>query len=133
MRSLTTLIIISIALTSCSETKTNDPTESYKYWSGVNPPDDLKLLKGSYWQSAHWTKEYILYLKVKPTEKWWSEFVKQNKLLIDNGEWVKPSDSPDWFQPSKEAEVYKSTDDFYDSRFFKDKITGEFYIYVIQL
>jgi hypothetical protein len=25
---------------------------------------------------GHWTREYILYLQIKPTGKWWGEFVK---------------------------------------------------------
>jgi hypothetical protein len=133
MRPLTTIILISFFLTGCSEIKTDDPTDSYKYWAGTKPPGDIKVLNGQYWQSGHWTREYILYLKIKPTDKWWDEYVKQNQLQIDNEDWSKSSDSPDWFQLTDNIQVYKHADDFNDSRYLRDKVTGECYIYEIQL
>lgn len=126
-------IIISILLTSCSETRTDDPTESYRYWAGTKPTNDIEVLNGQYWQSAHWTREYILYLQIKTTDKWWDEFVKQNQLQIDDKDWTKPSDSPDWFQPTGNIEVYKHADHFNDSRYVRNTATGECYIYEIQL
>jgi hypothetical protein len=133
MRLLTTIILFLLLLTSCSETRTDDPIESYKYWAGTEPTDDVKVLNGQYWQSGHWTKEYILYLQIRPTDKWWDEFVKQNQLEIDNEDWINSSDSPDWFQLTNNIEIYKHADDFNDSRYFRDKVTGECYIYEIQL
>jgi len=133
MRILTGIILSSILLTSCSEERTSDPTYSYKYWTGTNPTDDIEISKGAYWQSGHWTREYILYLKLKPTNKWWVEFVKQNNLLIDNGDFVKYSDSPGWFEPNDKMKIYKRADDLSDSRYFRDNVTGECYIFEIQL
>jgi hypothetical protein len=133
MRLLTTTILFLLLLTSCSETRTEDPIDSYKYWAGTEPTDDVKVLNGQYWQSGHWTKEYILYLQIKPTDQWWDEFVKQNKLQTDNEDWIKSSDSPAWFQLTGNIEIYKHADDFNDSRYFRDKVTGECYIYEIQL
>lgn len=120
-------------MTSCSEIRTDNPTDSYEYWTGTKPTDDIKVLNGQYWQSGHWTREYILYLKIRPTDKWWNEFVKQNQLQIDNKDWSKSSDSPDWFQLTDKIEVYKHADDFNDSRYFRDSVTGECFIYEIQL
>lgn len=133
MRLLTTIVLFSLLLTSCSETRTDDPIASYKYWAGTEPTGDVEILNGQYWQSAHWTKEYILYLQIKPTDKWWDEFVKQNQLKVDNEDWVKSSDSPEWFQLTDNVEMYKHADDFNDSRYFRDKVTGQCYIYEIQL
>ena len=130
---LTTTILILVLLTSCSEIRTDDPTDSYKYWARTNPTNDIKVLKGQYWQSGHWTKEYVLYLQIKPTKQWWEEFVKQNQLQIVNENWNKPSGSPDWFQLTDKIEVYKHADDFNDSRYFRDSLTGECFIYEIQL
>ena len=78
-------------------------------------------------------KGVVLYLKLKPTNNWWDKFVKQNQLQIDKGEWIRPSDSPDWFKLTHKVEVYKHADDFNDSRYFMDKVTGECHIYEIQL
>lgn len=133
MRLLTTIISILVFLTGCSEIKTDDPINSYQYWTGTKPKGDVKVLNGQYWQSGHWTREYILYLRIKPTDNWWSEFVKQNQLQIGNEDWIKSSDTPAWFHLPDNVEIYKQTDDFNDSRYFKDKVTGECYIYEIQL
>ncbi len=133
MRLLTTIIISSVLLTSCSEVRTDDPIDSYKYWAGTKPPKDLEIIQAKYWQSAHWTKEYILYLKLKPTEEWWSKLVKQNNLIKDTGQWTIPTDSPEWFRPPDNVTLYRPENDFYQSRFFRDNQTGECYIYDIQL
>ncbi len=133
MRLLTTIIISSVLLTSCSEVRTDDPINSYKYWAGTKPPKDLEIIQAKYWQSAHWTKEYILYLKLKPTEEWWSELVKQNNLIKDTGQWTIPTDSPEWFRLPDNVTLYRPENDFYQSRFFRDNQTGECYIYDIQL
>ncbi len=133
MRLLTTIIISSVLLTSCSEVRTDDPIDSYKYWAGTKPPKDLEIIQAKYWQSAHWTKEYILYLKLKPTEEWWSELVNQNNLIKDTGQWTIPTDSPEWFRLPDNVTLYRPENDFYQSRFFRDNQTGECYIYDIQL
>jgi hypothetical protein len=134
MRRQTTLKILIVFLaTSCSEIRTDDPVKSYKHWAGVNPTGDIKLLKGKYWQSSHWTKEYILYLKFKPTDIWWAEFIKQNHLHPTTQKWNEPSDLPKWFRHRDDFEMFSPTDDIYGSRYFRDKTTGECYIYEMQL
>ncbi len=121
-------------LTSCVETNTSDPINAYKYWAGTDSPEDLRVLKGQYWQSAHWTKEYILYLELKPTDDWWDEFLKQNCKSVDTDKWTKPRDAPTWFNPSSNSIRYGGCDDFdQGSRYIRDTLTGVCYIYEIQL
>ena len=128
------LLLAIFALTSCMETNTSDAKDTYKYWAGSNAPADLELLNGQYWQSPHFTKEYIMYLKFKPTEKWWSEFLKQNYISADKDEWTMPSDAPTWFKSSENSIRYGGGDDFdQGSRYFRDTKTGICYIYEIQL
>ncbi len=131
----TLVLILSIfILSSCSEIRTSNPKETYRYWSGTNPSSDLKLIKGQYWQSSHWTKEYIMYLEIKPKEKWWKEFLKQNNISIDKGYWTMPNDAPSWFKPSEHSIRLKNESDFdQGSRYFKDTLTNVCYIYEIQL
>ena len=74
---------ILLLLTSCSETKSNDPAKIYKYWSGLSPTKNLNLTNGEYWKSSHWTNEYIMYLELKPSKKWWTNFIHQNNLKFD--------------------------------------------------
>ncbi len=123
-----------IFLTSCSEIKTTDPEQVYKYWSGLTAQTDIELLNGEYWQSAHWTREYIMFLKFRPTEKWWQKFIEQNHLQEDSDSWSKPNDAPSWFNPTDQMIMYSSGDDFdQGSRYFIDTLTKESYIYEIQL
>jgi hypothetical protein len=121
-------------LTSCSEIKTTNPQETYKYWAGTNPPANIEVFNGQYWRSAHWTLEYIMYLEFKPTEIWWNEFLKQNNIVEDKNKWITPTDAPDWFKPSDSFIRYRIESDFdQGSRYFRDKLTGICYIYEIQL
>jgi len=133
MSRLTIILGTLIFLTSCSEINTTDPEQVYKYWSGLSAPADLELIEGQYWQSAHWTKEYIMFLKFNPTKEWWVSFLDQNQLVIDN-QWVKPSNAPEWFTPPDESVMYSSGDSFdQGSRYFRDTLTNQCYIYEIQL
>jgi hypothetical protein len=128
------LILLSfLFLTGCTEIQTSDPQEAYKHWAGSAPPENVRILKGQYWQSAHWTKEYILYLKLKPTKKWWAEFVNQNQLQKAPESWTKPANAAFWFDPPENSIMYSSGAGFdQGSRYFRDTITGTCYIYEIQ-
>jgi hypothetical protein len=125
--------ILIFTLIGCSEIKTNDPKKAYKHWAGTYPSKDLNVLNGQYWESAHLTKEYIMFLKLKPTKEWWEEFLKQNDISVDKGEWTAPSDTPAWFNPAKNTIRYYGGDHFNQSRYFRDTLTGVCFIYEIQL
>lgn len=112
---------------------TTDPVEAYTCWAGANPPEDLEIINAAYWESAHWTKEYILYLKFKPTDTWWNGFIEQNQLTKDSEQWVMPADSPAWFKIPDGVTLYKRENDVFDSRYFRDEKAGECYVYEIQL
>jgi hypothetical protein len=138
MKNMKIKILISIltilTFSSCSEINTTNSTEIYKYWSGTNAHSELELLNGQYWQSSHWTREYIMYLKFKPSDKWWNEFILKNQISTDKGDWIMPSDAPTWFNPSGNSIRFVSNSDFdQGSRYFKDTLTGVCYIYEIQL
>ena len=129
-----TLLVIILTLISCSEIKTSNANETYKNWAGTNPPDDIELLNGQYWKSRHWTNEYIMYLKFKPTKKWWSEFQKQNAISVDKSSWITPKNTPSWFNPSNKSVRFSNGNTFdQGSRYFRDTTTGISYIYEIQL
>lgn len=131
---LIVLLLTIFTFTSCTEIKTSNAIDTYKYWAGTKPPADLELLNGQYWQSSHWTMEFILYLRFKSTKKWWNEFKKQNSISLDNGNWTVPDDAPTWFKSSNNFVRYRNDGDFdQGSRFFYDSLSGLCYIYVIQL
>ncbi len=134
MKPSISVFIISLLLLGCFEINSDNPVQAYKYWSGANPPKDLEVIEGQYWQSPHWTLEYIMYLKIKPSKKWWKQFVKQNRLVEDKEDWIKPSDAPSWFHPSKNTSRLKQSNSFdQGSRYFRNAETGVCYIYEIQL
>lgn len=126
-------VLTCFLLSACTEIQTSDPVEAYTHWAGARPTEDLKIVKGTYWESAHWSKEYILYLKVLPTDGWWSEFVSQNKLRKDNGQWAIPAGAPQWFKIPDDVTIYAGENDLFGSRYLRDNRTGECYIYDIQL
>ncbi|WP_417941522.1 hypothetical protein [Flavobacterium sp. RS13.1] len=130
------VIMLLFLLISCSEINTTNTTTIYKYWSGTDPVSDIELLQGQYWQSAHWTGEYVMYLKFKSTGQWWDTFLKKEHLLIDKTNWTLPADAPSWFIPPKNVIRFGNVDvDGFDqgSRYFRDPLTQVCYIYEIQL
>lgn len=127
------LAFLTLIQISCMEKRTTDPQKTYNYWAGNNPPSDLEVINGQYWESAHWTKEYIMFMKIKPTTEWWNEFIKQNQLLLNKGKWTKPSEAPVWFNPTKTTIKYNSSDIMNQSIYLRDTLTGVCFIYELQL
>ena len=123
---------ISIIL-SCSSKISEKPNEIYKLWAGEKPPDDIIVLKGKYWQSGHFTKEYEMYLKLKASNSWIKQFVTQNKLRFVANEPNYPSDAPDWFKPLSSFKVWEPSGFNQGSVIYVDYITGPMFIYEIQL
>jgi hypothetical protein len=140
--------VLLIALTcsvliSCSEIKTSDPIATYDYWMKDYIPDDVEILNGEYWESAHWSKEYVVYMKLRPSMEWWDKFrtaydLTNNRIdeigvekaeifKIDDPQWLK---KPIWFRPATNSEVFGQ---FGGSKYFWDSKNKILYIYEIQL
>ena len=108
-----------------SDERITDANEVYLHWAGTNPPVELHVEKGQYWQSGHFSNEYIMYLKLKPTSEWWQLFIKQNKLEAKNDAWYQHEDTPAWFTPSMHSLQYGTESDFdQGSRYFRDTLTN---------
>lgn len=120
-------------LSGCFEKRTENAEDAFTYWAGAEVPKEVQVLHGQYWQSAHWTREYIMFLHLKTTDLWWNEYVKKSKLVPDDAPWTKPADAPAWFEIPAGFEMYRLPDDWNDSRVFHDRKTGESFIYEIQL
>lgn len=128
------MIMILLLLTSCAEINTTNTNKAFRYWDGKNPSSDIQVLRGQYWQSGHWTTEYIVYLKFKSTNEWWNTFLKKKNLSEDENNWTLPTDAPVWFKPSNHSIRLGTSDDFdQGSRYFRDPVTQVCYIYEIQL
>jgi hypothetical protein len=145
IKNLLLLLITFFLFTSCTEADNTDKREiseayitnvndAYMRWSGTNPAVDLHVEKAQYWQSSHFSKECILYLKLKPTLEWWKAFTEQNKLQRTTESWNASLDTPDWFKPANSCIQHGPSGNFdQGSRYFRDTLTGECFIYEIQL
>lgn len=105
--------IIMIFFSGCIGFSTNNPQEAFKYWTRQGLPENhVKVLKGQYWQSGHFTLEYIVYLKLIVSEEWKQELIKLNSLEIDTISSALPtytfSDVPDWFDIPSNYIEYQS-------------------------
>jgi hypothetical protein len=125
------LFLIALLFTACSEKRTNDPVRAYTYWAGEKP-NDIKVINGQYWESAHWSKEYILYMELKATRLWRKEFIKQNNLVVTT-DYEIPDDAPSWFKLNSGFKMWKPSGFDQGSLYLEDSVTEHFFIYEIQL
>ena len=128
------ILFCSFLFSSCMEKRTINPIKSYKYWAGSNPSKNIEILNGNYWESAHFTKEYILYLEMKTSKIWIEQFIKINHLKLSKEiEIDLPADAPFWFKPKEGLKVYISSDYSQGSIYFVNAETGYILIYEIQI
>lgn len=125
------MFCLAILFIGCFSINTSNPEKAYKYWAGVESPEDIEIINGEYYQSPHFSLEYEFFLKFKPTKKWWDEFVDYNDLEIDNQneDWSAYTKSPKWFKPFNNYSVYSKNDNFDRSRYFIEPKSGICYIY----
>lgn len=115
------------------EKNSEDPQEVYRLWSYEKPPKGVNVIRGKYWQSPHFTKEYIMYLELTAPSYWRKEFIRRNNLIPDTIAVQLPSEAPAWFQPSKEYKVWIPSDFSQGSMYYEDTASGHMFIYEIQL
>lgn len=101
--------------------------ETYRYWAGEEPGEDMQVLNGEYWASAHWSKEYTLYLELRfPRAK---DFV-MSKRFERSVEHQVIHGAPDWFDPPADYEVWEGN---LGSLYFLHPKKGHIYIFERQL
>ncbi len=97
--------------------------ETYRYWTGQDPDEDMRVLNGEYWASAHWSKEYTMYLELRfPRAK---DFVMGNNLTRIK-EQRQIAGAPDWFTPPAKYEVWEGQ---LGSLYFLHPKGGHIYIF----
>ncbi len=133
MKKVSILIMIVTAFISCSEKRSDVASECYELWSGQSTPKEIKVIHGTYWESAHWSKEYIMFLELAASNEWRRHFIQQNKMILAGDEWTKPNNIPDWFKPSGSSRQWILPDSKEGSRCFEDSVSGKLFIYEIQL
>src|ERR1700744_3789881 len=95
-RNIIFLILSAILFTGFMEKNTTDPSKSYEYWLGEKLPKGVKAIRAQYWQSAHWSKEYIIYIELAAYPEWKAQFIKQNHLVLSQQKLEINSDAPKW-------------------------------------
>ncbi|NLN32924.1 MAG: hypothetical protein GX159_04950 [Flavobacteriaceae bacterium] len=133
--------LICFSLISC-EIKTHNAKKSYGYWEDGNIQKEVEILEGNYWKSPHWTYEYVVYLKLKPSKEWMNKFspyccFEEGKLIEDSVDFdIYDVNSPDWlpkpvwFHPDKNFVVFGNE---FSNRYFWNEKDSLLYIYEIQL
>lgn len=128
------LFLLSLLLTGCFETETKDPVEVYKLWSHAEPPSDIKVVKGQFWKSGHWTNEYDMYLKIKAPNSWRNAYIIQNHLVLLNDTIIiKGDEDPIWFNQPKNSRVYENPRLWQGSIYYDDSSSGTLLIHERQL
>jgi hypothetical protein len=127
------LTLFTILLSSCSPKTSENPSEVYQLWAGEKPSKNLKVLHGKYWQSGHFTKEYIMFMELRAPNDWIQEFIVQNKLKPATEPIALPSDTPLWFKPTSAYKIWEPSDFSQGSAYYVDSLNGQIMIYEIEL
>ncbi|EMN90028.1 hypothetical protein [Leptospira weilii] len=130
------LIVLKLFVYGCEEKNTEDPAAAYLYWSGDRTvPNNLELIHGKYWESAHWSHEHILFLELKAPLPWREEFKRLNHLIEVKPDGGLPSENaPKWFRPPKYYKVLISnTEHGQGSVYYENQKTGHIFLYDVQL
>ncbi|MFT3911656.1 MAG: hypothetical protein QM737_19695 [Ferruginibacter sp.] len=127
------LFFFIISIPSCTVKKTENPAIAYKYWSGSKAPKEIELIHARYWESSHWSKEYIMYMELKAPTHWIQEYIEQNKLIKAGNAKITANDIPAWFNPSAKSKIYTMADSTNRSVYYYDSLNHKLLIYEIQL
>lgn len=135
MHKVSYLFLILITFCSCQEKKSNVPDQVYKYWSGDIPPKEIHLVHGRYWQSSHWSREYIMYIELEAPAEWRANFIFQNHLVQIKSEDMPPPDPdiPEWFNPSGKSKIWLPVGPNQGSIYFEDSANNKMYLHEVQL
>lgn len=124
------LVTLFFLLLGCIGEQTNNPGKVFKYWAGLSAPDGVQPVNGDYWESPHWTKEYILFLEIKASRKWINEYLVENQITDTSEEFSIPQDAPDWFKPDSTFVMFGNG---FTSTYYVDSKNNRLFIYEIQL
>jgi hypothetical protein len=129
------LVILPIIFTcGCTAIQTTNPVKAYQYWAGTSPAAGLTIHHASYWQSGHFTKEYILWMEIEAPAQWRQAFISQNNLQPGtNNQPLLSSDKPSWFIIPPHAKTFVPKIFTQNAAYYIDSQRGRLFIYEIQL
>jgi hypothetical protein len=132
MKLVITILFLTL-LSGCAEQTTENAIQAYTLWAKEPPPKEVQLIHGRYWQSSHWTNEYVMYLELKASKSWRNEYIIQNNLFEANDLVEIPDDAPVWFRPDKKYRTFKPKVYQQGSASYIDTVSGKVFIYEVQL
>lgn len=103
------ILCIAVVLSSCWATKTDDADKAFSYWARQSP-DHKKVtpIRGQYWQSPHFTLEYVAYLQLVIEPEWKKELLELNEMYTDSTKFYRTENTPVWFLPPDSSILYKT-------------------------
>lgn len=104
--------------------------ETFRYWAGQDPWEGIEVYHGQYWASAHWSKEYELYMELTVPVKTAKNFVDGNGLKEVDKKGLDKVNGPDWFKPPKE---YAEFDGQQGSKYYINLKTGHMFMFERQM
>ena len=123
-----------------SGTWEDDPKNWYRAF-GEEQPSEVTVIHSKYWNSAHWTEEYMYFFEVRATPEWRDAFLRRRELQPVPPSEVRsfrspdpPSDiTPDWFAPDPVTDYDVWDRAGYHGSVFINKINGHIHFYGVQL
>lgn len=105
-----------------------------------DPPADVSIVHSYYWESDHFTHEYIYFFEVKASQEWQDVFLKEQKVepVAPTNAWSfrhshNYDDTPEWFAPDP-VENYDVWDKpKYHGSIWINKTNGHIHFYGVQL
>lgn len=105
-----------------------------------NTPADVSVVHSYYWESDHFTYEYIYFFEVKASQEWQNVFLKERELepVAPSNAWsfrqsYSYDSTPAWFAPDP-VENYDVWDKpNYHGSIWINKTNGHIYFYGAQL
>ena len=116
----------------------HDDPKNWNRAFGQDPPEGVSVVHSYYWESDHFTHEFIYFFEVKASHQWLEAFLRERKA-----EPVAPQNArrfevhydgtPDWFVPDP-IESYDVWDKpGYHGSIWEKKSDGHIYFYGVQL
>lgn len=109
------------------------PHTCFNRWAGYDAPADIKVLHGRYWESAHWTREYIVHLDMEWPKEYVANYISDNHLTPIDSMPPLGADTPEWFAPSPSMRSWSTGAGGNFTVFLEDTLTRRVLLFERQL
>ena len=116
----------------------HDDPENWNRAFEEDLPKDLSMVHSYYWESNHFTHEYIYFFEVKASNQWVDEFLKKRKVVQVSPEKARRfeilyDETPDWFVPGSVGNYNVWDRPGYYGSIWINKTNGHLYFYGVQV